>query len=154
MQDLEQLKGKEINMLKLGRGSWARRILLAQALIFIFMWATFCKTSLFFSWGTEQGFILGWRTFLAPGISFQGLIKRDAQLLSDHFSSATWLTKQKDWVIKRWYCNCPQQLSLRAFPIWFQCILRERMGVAVQRWTCVCLQIAAGMCSSLHYTLF
>jgi len=34
MQELAQLKGKEINIL--GRGSWGWRILLAQALIFIF----------------------------------------------------------------------------------------------------------------------
>lgn len=45
MQELEQLKGKEINMLRFGRGSWDWRIMLAQALIFIFNYETFSKTS-------------------------------------------------------------------------------------------------------------
>lgn len=45
MQELEQLKGKEINMLRFGRGSWDWRIMLAPALIFIFNYETFSKTS-------------------------------------------------------------------------------------------------------------
>lgn len=35
MQELEQLKGKEINILRLERGSWGWRILLVHALIFM-----------------------------------------------------------------------------------------------------------------------
>lgn len=51
MQELEQLKGKEINILTLGRGSWGWRILLAQALIFIFK--KLSVNFFFFSFGAE-----------------------------------------------------------------------------------------------------
>lgn len=47
MQELEQLKGKEINMLRFGGGSWGLRITFAQALIFIFNYETFSKTFIF-----------------------------------------------------------------------------------------------------------
>lgn len=44
MQELEQLKGKEINMPRFGKGSCGWRIMLAQALIFIFNYETLSKT--------------------------------------------------------------------------------------------------------------
>lgn len=141
--------------------------MLAQALIFIFNYETFSKTysSSELNWDSGSKICYWcikaedvsslcaelfpliqeiWACFTV-GISFQGLIKMNAQVASDHFYSTMLLTKWKVGVIKPWNCNYPlgsaQQLCFRMFPIWIQCLLQQRRKAAVQRWACVCLRI-------------